>query len=1228
MNKRKKIIIWITGTLGALLVVIFILLLTIPKLINSGPIREKVLAELSQMVGGKVAFQRVDLTFFPRPDVIIHEASLSIPEVTSGNLKVLHAYLKIGPLFKGRIQLSGLKIENPDFTVQLQAGPEKTTKDRKDFSFDVLEKDIPALVAPIISKVKGLVIQLEEGRLTLVEEGKTQFSFHDIHGGVDFSKIRPKMDVTCKSNLWENILVQASLDSRDFKGEGYIEVNHIRPHTLLQPIFADTNLSLADSEAHLTFSFKTDGFKDLSAEVEGSIPRLTIHQGTEKLVVKGKRLTGTLQMNADKTLATLTELKLDEPRLGVVGKLLMDHKGPLFRVEMESKDIDVHPIREGALAILGDDPVVQELFDIVRGGRVPSFALKAEGGSPVDLLEIENIDIKANLEKGTVFISESLTGIKGFSMDLKDCKGDAIISNGILTGENMQANFGNSQAYEGRMKVGLEGDPAPFHLDIQVNADVAEVPTILNILVDDESLKNEMKLINDLEGSATGRMVLGDTTDLVNVVLDVTEINMSARYGRLPYPLEINGGHFFFDEKKFRVRGLMGKMQNSTFSDLSAQVKLGKSPHLEIQSGSILVSLDENYTWLSSIEEFKETLKEIESVNGKVLISSIGLKGLIEEPKKWQFKLIGKVEKVTTISTRMPGPVVVTGGRIEVNQKSMSITRAQTSMLDAKLTVSGIQQGYLAEGIQNMDFSFHGNIGSEAARWISKLVDFPPNLRMQPPLSISEGKMGWNKSGTISLSGTLEKKNWPTVSIDMLVKPGELLIKKLTLQDEKSDATIDLNLKKGEFHLGFNGLLDKVTMDAILVENQVLTGHLQGDFEVHILRDRPKKSTAEGTLRGAGLGIPLYLSVPLSIDSFSLKAVKRQLEVKSTSITLADSHLNIEGKVGFLEETFQIDMTVSADELEWVELEQILNQEKRESESKNQSELGFPPIRGNLRIKLESFKYERMVLRPLYADARFEDDLISVTVDQAEFCGISTPGTIDITPAGLSLEFNPVSKDQRVNPIINCLRDQEYRMTGNFNLRGKVTAEGKEEALLQSLEGNLEMAAKEGLIFEDPAIEKIFAYLSGTKSLKGKLPKYREEGLPYDTISAKANLQNGRLVFEEGIFDGPTMHIAAQGEIDLRERKVDVRIVVSPLRTVDSVVSKIPLVNRILAGTLISVPIRVRGDLGNPTVTPLSPSMVGAGLLGIVKRTLTLPFDLVGATSSEEEEQADTESEK
>jgi len=87
--------------------------------------------------------------------------------------------------------------------------------------------------------------------------------------------------------------------------------------------------------------------------------------------------------------------------------------------------------------------------------------------------------------------------------------------------------------------------------------------------------------------------------------------------------------------------------------------------------------------------------------------------------------------------------------------------------------------------------------------------------------------------------------------------------------------------------------------------------------------------------------------------------------------------------------------------------------------------------------------------------------------------------------------------------------------------------------------------------------------------------------------------------------------LACLGNINLVNKKLDLKILVAPLKSVDSVVKKIPLVNHVLGGTLISIPIKVEGVVGDPTVTPLSPSAVGSGLMGIMKRTLELPFKII-----------------
>jgi hypothetical protein len=70
-------------------------------------------------------------------------------------------------------------------------------------------------------------------------------------------------------------------------------------------------------------------------------------------------------------------------------------------------------------------------------------------------------------------------------------------------------------------------------------------------------------------------------------------------------------------------------------------------------------------------------------------------------------------------------------------------------------------------------------------------------------------------------------------------------------------------------------------------------------------------------------------------------------------------------------------------------------------------------------------------------------------------------------------------------------------------------------------------------------------------------------------------------------------------------------VLVAPLKTVDSVITRIPLVGDILGGSLISIPVSVKGDLKKPDVTILPPAAVGEGLLGIMQRTLELPVQVI-----------------
>ena len=66
----------------------------------------------------------------------------------------------------------------------------------------------------------------------------------------------------------------------------------------------------------------------------------------------------------------------------------------------------------------------------------------------------------------------------------------------------------------------------------------------------------------------------------------------------------------------------------------------------------------------------------------------------------------------------------------------------------------------------------------------------------------------------------------------------------------------------------------------------------------------------------------------------------------------------------------------------------------------------------------------------------------------------------------------------------------------------------------------------------------------------------------------------------------------------------------SPFKAVDFVVKKTPLINGLLGGTLVSIPVKVKGDIENPNISFLSSMSVGKKLLDTTKRTLKAPLKI------------------
>ena len=85
-------------------------------------------------------------------------------------------------------------------------------------------------------------------------------------------------------------------------------------------------------------------------------------------------------------------------------------------------------------------------------------------------------------------------------------------------------------------------------------------------------------------------------------------------------------------------------------------------------------------------------------------------------------------------------------------------------------------------------------------------------------------------------------------------------------------------------------------------------------------------------------------------------------------------------------------------------------------------------------------------------------------------------------------------------------------MTGRFDLTGSIKGRARGDAVVRTLKGNLEMSARDGNILQDPVLSKVFSLLNVTEMLRGKMPDLASDQLPYDSLTIKADLQDGNLV--------------------------------------------------------------------------------------------------------------------
>lgn len=1063
MNKYRRLSLIVGGGIGIIIIFAVLSLILVKRLVSPERVKEDLLTYLSQKIGGTVEFTSVEINFIPGPHVVLNGGKFSVPGRAEGSFETLIAYPKVLPLLRGEVEISRLRVLKPEMKVLVHEPPTGETRDAEEaFSFGNLRDDIKGALDNLAAHGKGLNAEIENGTLIIQKDSAPVLNFSGMNAELTLPADRLGIRIRSASNLWTFFNFNMSIDVKSYQGSGTLTVKGGKPHRFMD-FYLPSDRIMSDSDVNLTVKFDTSGLDVFKADITSSLPKLVLTGGGEEFEVAATDIEAGIYLDDTKQSLTLKNAKLLNPGLDLSGEYAVDKTSKEVSLSLLGKNVDVDSVRKGALFIAGERKVTDSIFEVVRGGTVPLVTLDARASSFRGLWKKGHFRIEGDMVNGGIYIPVA-------EFNITEASGHAVIADGELRGTNLAGRLGNSRGSDGTLLLGIDGREGPFTLDIVIDADPSEVPPVIGQFVHDEEVRNELRLIRNIKGTAQGRLVLGEKKRATKARVIVSSFDFTADYGRLPYPVHVKGGAFNYDKNKIDVAGLGVTAGSSGSTVSSGSYDWDNGDSFSLKASDTTIDLGEFLPWLSSFSSVKPGLREIQSASGTAFFKNVEFSGSQSDPSGWNIAGDGNLKAVSLNLAGLGSPVTVTGADISSTPGRISVSNAGLSLGESAVTAEMVLSGFLS-GLPDMRIDFRGTIDPVSMDALSDYMKLPDELAFKSPLTVKESSIAYGN------------------------------------------------------------------------------GH------------------------------------------------KRQ--AAGPSDPPAQSGGNAAGRLN-------LDLNIETDDLEWRD---ITNDTPQDVKPPGDGQWNSP-VNGAVNVKSGNFMFKKLNWDSLDTVITFLDHGVEIDVNRASLCGISTPGVINIIPPGINFNFKPDASEGQLAAIIKCLLDKAGIISGDLELKGDISSGGSGRDIYNNLEGGVELSSKNGRVEKYGGLAKFFTVLNFGELFRGDGPEFEKDGFPYDKLTARADIEEGKVKIKEAVMDGPSIKVVCEGLIDLVDRKLDLELLVIPVMAVDSVIEKIPVVNFIFGKNFVSIPIKVSGDISNPDVTTISPTAVSFGLLGLIKQTLNIPVTI------------------
>ncbi|MCF8091106.1 MAG: AsmA-like C-terminal region-containing protein [Desulfotignum sp.] len=271
-------------------------------------------------------------------------------------------------------------------------------------------------------------------------------------------------------------------------------------------------------------------------------------------------------------------------------------------------------------------------------------------------------------------------------------------------------------------------------------------------------------------------------------------------------------------------------------------------------------------------------------------------------------------------------------------------------------------------------------------------------------------------------------------------------------------------------------------------------------------------------------------------------------------------------------------------------------------------------VHKDLQIKTDTLVYDNFSFSDLNAAVAWDQHKTDIKLLSADFCGLNLSGSLTLDRKQPEIDavtkIDIQAKDREsITPLLACFFPDIRLVTGGYSFTTSLTGKGLLHSLQNSLNGSLFFSSHNGKIHKMTLLSRLLSVLNILK-----LPDITQEGFRYRSILVQAQVKNGVIHLEKAVIDAENMALIFTGKIHPFENHLNLTCLVAPLKTIDTIIQYIPIVNTILSGRLVSFPAKATGPIDDPVITPLHPSAVGEGLINLLTSLIKTPVRLFEGT--------------